>query len=566
MRGAVVRGLARCYPWEVDASTELTDALSFIESELHPETVVRAGYGAGMVSLLLLVPLSMLPVPLPVTAVFVLAVAWSVIEVFHSLPVLLAAFRRTRALGDAPNLVGRAVLRMQIQPATETAVRFAAETGRGPLAESLAAHIDRSMGTPETGLIAFAEEWADEFPAIRRSAHLLATAQDAPEGERARTLDRALAAVLDGTRDEMSRFTAAIRGPTTALYAFGVMLPLALVALVPAATIAGYPVSIWVFVILYNLMLPVGLVAASLWLLVRRPVAFPPPDVDRGHPDVTGRLSLRLLAGVVAGGAAYAVTLRFGPPALAGVGGVGVGIGAALLAVFHPVVVVRNYVRDVEEHLVDALYIIGRQVAEGEAVESAVEVAGDRVPAETGSVFREAAGLQRRLHIGVEEAFLGEYGALVDVPSDRAHGTASLLAIASSEGQPAGRAIVSMADHLEELREVERETKRTLREVTGTLDNTATFFGPIVAGATVGLADIIAERGIEATGQAALPTDELGLVVGGFVVTLCFILVPLSVSLRNGLDRALLSYSIGRSLVLAVPLYVATVGVIGILG
>ncbi len=561
----VIQNLAGLYPYDVDGSEDLVDSLSFVDSPHDDETIIRAGYGAGIVGALLPLPLLVTPAPIPFVLFFVLVVPVAAIQTVHSLPHLQAAFRRTEALGDTPNLIGRAVLRMQVQPALESAVRFAAETGQGPLSASLNGHIDRSLGTSDTGLLSFAEEWAEWFPALRRSAHLLATAQDAPEGERARTLDRSLSAVLNGTRSQMAEFTAAIQAPTTGLFAFGIMIPLALVALVPAVPMVGFSVNIWIFVMLYNVVLPAGLIGASIWLLTRRPVAFPPPKVSYDHPDVPDRLWLRGLWGIVAGVGGYAATSMYGPPHLAPVVGIGLGLGAGLLAVFAPILAVRNHVRNVEEHLTDALYIVGRQVAEGESVESAIELAAHRVPAETGDVFDHAAGVQRRLHTGVEEAFLGEFGALRDVPSPRAHGTAALLAIASDEGKPAGRAIVSMADHLEELEEVEAKTKRSLQQVTGTLDNTAAYFGPLVAGATVGMAAMMSSEDIVGTGDmdvAAFPAETLGIVVGVYLILLCFILVPLSLALRYGIDRALFGYHVGRALLASMTLYAISVSVI----
>lgn len=556
----VVRGLALLYPDEVETSDELVDSMAFVGLPYGPQVLVRAGYSAGILAFF--VPLLLYFTPVPMLAILPICVAFSflVMHAVHSIPHLLAALRRTRALGETPDLIGRAVLRMQIQPATENAVRFAAETGDGPLAESLASHVDRAIGTPESGLIGFAEEWSEKFPALRRSSHLLSAAQDAPEDERDRTLERAMAAVLNGTRDQMAEFTASIRGPTTALYAFGVMLPLALVALVPAAAMAGYPVSIWFFVVAYNVLLPVVLVVASVWLLVRRPVAFPPPSVSRNHPDVPDRRWPPFAYGAVAAGCGVALTVILAQPHLAPIAFVGLGGGFTLVGYFSPIKDVREYVKDVEKHLVDALYIVGRQVSEDEAVESAIDHAGDRVPGETGEVFDDAAGIQERLHVQVEESFLGEYGALNDVPSTRARGTAALLAIAADEGQPAGRAIVSMADHLEELREVERRTKRKLAMVTDTLSNTAAFFGPLIGGATVGLASGMVGPGSDVVeGGSTLPTDTLGVVIGVYVITLAVILTALSIALRNGLDRAQIGYKVGRALIFAVPIYLVVV-------
>ncbi|OLZ40020.1 secretion system protein [Natrinema saccharevitans] len=562
----VVRALAALYPAEVDASDGLTESLSFTGSPHDPETVVRAGYGTGILAAIFPLGLLLTPAPLSFVAFFVLVAPITAIHAVHSIPHLRAAFRRTEALGDTPNLIGRAVLRMQVQPALESAVRFAADTGSGPLSRSLDAHIDRAMGTPGTGLLAFAEEWAEWFPALRRSAHLLATAQDAPEAERLRTLDRALSAVLDGTHSQMAEFTSAIRAPATGLFAFGIMLPLALVSLVPTVPMVGYAVNVWLVVLVYNIVLPGALVVASLWLLVRRPVAFPPPTIGHDHPDLPDRLRLRPLWGVVAGGGSYPVLVAVGPAHLAPIAAVGIGLGVALLVTYRPILGVRHHVRDIEAHLTDALYVVGQQVAEGESVESAVELAGDRIPGETGAVFERAAGLQRRLQTGVREAFLGEYGALRHVPSSRAHGTAALLAIAADEGKPAGRAIVSMADHLEELEAVEAETKRNLEQVTGTLDNTAAYFAPLVAGATVGMADMMASDALVASGEidaATFPTESLGIVIGVYLILLCVIITPLSIALRHGIDRALVGYHVGRTLVSAMVLYVVTVTAIG---
>ena len=559
----VVRNLASLYPMSVDEpSDELVESLAFIEFPYEPETVVRAGYGAGILGALVPLALLAFDVPLEFVVFFVLVTSLAAIQCVHSWPHLAAAFHRTEALGDTPNLIGRAVLRMQIQPSLESAVRFAADTGEGSLSRSLGAHIDRARGTPRTGLLAFADEWSEHFPALRRSSHLLATAQDAPEGERGRTLDRSLSAILNGTRSQMAEFTASIQAPATGLFAFGILLPMALIALVPAAPMVGFGVNIWVFVFIYNLVLPLILVLAALWILVRRPVAFPPPKIGRDHPDLPDRLWLRAGWGIVFGVPTYLLVLNYGPPYLAELTGFSVGLGAALLAVFGPVLQIRHHVRDVEDHLTDALYIVGRQVAEGESVESALELAADRVPAETGEVFDHAAGVQRRLHVSVKEAFLGTYGALRDVPSARARGTASLLAIAADEGKPAGRAIVSMADHLEELEEVEAETKRNLMQVTSTLDNTAAYFGPLVGGATVGLAEMMAGDDMEIVDAAAFPAEELAIVVGVYIVMLAFILTPLSYALRYGMDRALFGYHIGRTLASAMVIYVMTVAAI----
>jgi hypothetical protein len=481
----------------------------------------------------------------------IFAVALGVARLARRGPVALATARRTAALGAAPALVARAVLRMRVEPASERAAAFAAR-GEGRLAADLGEHVRRAAGTPRSGLGDFGAAWAEWNPPLRRAALLVESAADAPAGEREATLDRAMDAILDGTRDRMAEFAEAVRGPTTTLYAFGVLLPLALVAVLPAARVAGLPLSVPVLVVLYDLLLPAVLIGAGAWLLVRRPAAFPPPEVSREHPAVPDRTWPTVVAGVSAGLVAVLGTAPL-PAWTRWPAAVGLAVGAGLVVRFRPVKLVRDDARAAEANLTDALYLVGRRVGDGEAVESALGAAAPEVAGRTGELLAETAGVQRRLRVGVWEAFLGEYGSLADVPSPQARSVAALLAIAAREGRPAGRAVVSMADHVEDLQRVEREARRELASVTGTLRNTAGVFGPLVGGATIALADGMAAG----TLGDPLPTAALGLAVGSYVLLMAAILTALATGLERGFDRALVGYRVGLALCSAVGAFLA---------
>ncbi|RDI71232.1 type II secretion system protein [Halopelagius longus] len=556
----LARELARAYPWPVSVGDDLRRSAAFLGVDVDAETVVRAGYVAAVpASLVVLVASTLLAPASPVVTRLLLAVTagLAATHAVHRLPVGMAALRRTRALGETADLVGRAALRMRLEPTPERAALFATRTGDGPLSESLESHVRRARGAPESALESFAEEWSPWFPAVDRSVSLLLTSADAAEGERSRSLDRALEAVLDGTHDEMADFASTVRGPTTALYAFGVLLPLALVGVLPAARAAGLTLPTSAFVFAYNVFLPLVVVAASAWLLVRRPVALPPPRVGSDHPDVTAgphRGVLAGLVGVAVGWVGGGVVASWASPVAAA----GFGLGASLAAHYYPMARVRRRVRDVESRLDDALYLVGRRVDDGTAVETAVEDAADDIDGATGEMLSDAAGVRRRLRVGVREAFLGEYGALADVPSPRTRGAAALLAVAATEGRPAGGAIVATADHLRELRRVEREARRQLSSVTGTLANTAAFFAPLVAGATVAMAARMAETDLSLSGEAtALSTGTLGVSVGAYALCLAGLLTMLSTGLDRGLDRTLVGYRVGLALLAATGAYLA---------
>jgi hypothetical protein len=463
--------------------------------------------------------------------------------------VAFANARRSRVLGLAPAVVSRAVLRMRIVPTAEEAAAFAAET-EGLLGKRLAEHVRRARGTPRSGLGEFAAAWREPFPAFHRALTLVGAAADAPAGERDRTLDRAMDAVLEGTRERATEAAESLRGPATAVYAFGVLLPLALVGVLPAAGAAGIEATLPVIVAVYDVLLPAGLLCAGGWLLARRPVVFPTEAADQRDGRDSPWTSV---LGVVAAGCCWLAAGTALPPWSRPVAAVGVGTGASLLVRYRPVVADRRRADRLEAALPDALYLVGRRVSDGIAVERAVAETADELDGVAATVFTAAARRQRQLRVGVEAAFTGEYGALESVSSRRAESAARLLGVAARTGPPAGRALVETADHLDDLRQVEGRSRRELGQVTSTLANTAAFFGPLVGGATVGLADSVGTADVL---EASVPgTAGIGLAIGGYVLFLAVSLTALSSGLARGFDRATVGYRAGAALCVATTTY-----------
>lgn len=557
-----VRALSRLSPRSPEPGAELPTALGFLRVELHPKTVVRASDGAGIAVGALGLPAVVLLMPgAPVAGgLVVIAVAALAGYAVRAAPGLLATTRRTRALGATPRLITRAILRMRIEPTAERAAAFAAR-GDGPLAASLQVHVRAAKGTSRTGLAAFADAWESRFPSLGRAVALVEAAAAEPASDRDETLDRAVETILTGTSEQAESFAADVRGPATAVYAFGVLLPLALVGLLPAAHIAGFPLGLPTVVVLYDLVLPAALAWAGVWLLSRRPVAFPPCRVPDSHPAVPDRRWPPVLAGLGAAVGAWLLVGRVVAPWVGPLAGVGTGLGLALVVRYRPFRAIRADVRAVEAGLSDALSLVGRRVSGGIAVERAIDGTANDLPEATGDVFADAARRQRQLGIGVREAFLGEHGALADVPSPRTRSAAALLAVAAREGRPAGAAVVATADHLDELGAVERAARREVRRVTATLANTAAVFAPLVGGSTVALADAMAGADL----GPPMPTAGMGTAVGVYVLVLAVLLTALATGLERGLDRALVGYRTGVALVGATWIYLVAFVVTGTL-
>ncbi|MEF8841625.1 MAG: type II secretion system protein [Haloarculaceae archaeon] len=567
-----VRMLASLSPRNPDPGDELAAAARFLGGP-EAATWIRAADGAGSlvagiagvvaVGVALARP-SSLPVALPLSVALVIGARYGV----RALPVFLATVRRSAALGLAPALVARMALGMRVEPTPEAAVDAGRELD-GPLGETLDRHARAAAGTGRTGLRAFADAWSTEFPSLGRACSLLHAAAGTPPDRRGRALGRATDAVLEGTRDRTASFATALRGPAAALYAFGVLLPTALVGVLPAARAAGLAVGLPLLALVYDVLLPGGLCLAGAWLLARRPVVFPARTVPRSHPErLPWRRSLGLGVGVsLTAGLTGALVLApwFGP-----VAGIGAGVGAALTHQLRPAVAVRERVRELERELPDALSFVGGRVADGTAIERALADAADRLDGPAGAFVARGVERGERLGTTVEGSF-GD--ALATLPSHRAERAVSLFTVAAREGPPAGDSLVRWADHLERLDEVEREARRDVARVAGTLSNTAAVFGPLVAGVTVGLAGRLAAGTGAAEGAGAgsvgaasvpgataattLPVGGLGLVVGGYVLWSAAVLPALAVGLERGFDPAVVGRRVGRSL----PLAAATFGV-----
>jgi len=569
MRWRTVRALASLSPRSPDPGPELRADVRFLGGP-GASTWLRAADGAGLAVAVVagfiavgigVVRPSVLPAALSLGAAFAVGTWYAV----GALPGLLATARRSAALGLAPALVARMTLGMRVEPTVEAAVD-AGRTLDGALGDALDGHARAAAGTGRSGLAAFADAWGAEFPALDRACALLRTAAASAPGRRDRTLDRATDAVLEGSRDRAAAFATDLRAPAAALYAFGVLLPTALVGVLPAARAAGLGVGLPVLALIYDLLLPGVLCVAGAWLVARRPVVFPVRPVPRSHPErQPWRRSIGLGVGAgVAAGLSGAVVLApwFGP-----VAGLAAGVGTALTHQFRPIVAVRERVRELERGLPDALSFVGGRVADGTAVERALAEAADRLDGPVGSFLRRGVDRGERLGATVEASF---DGALTTLPSDRASRAVSLFAVAAREGPPAGDPLARWADHLDRLDAVEREARRDVARVAGTLSNTAAVFGPLVAGVTVALAGRLAAGvggGVAAgtggagttttaatsgsTAATTLPVAGLGLVVGGYVLWSAAVLPAIAVGLERGFDPAVVGRRVGRSLPLA---------------
>ena len=552
---ALVRLAAPLPAWSVPVPADVAAALDALDWRAKPaEVACLAGvFVAVAVAALPLVVLA------PLAGLLVVAYAVAAAAAVVHAPTLALAVHESRLAGAGPGFVARLAIRVRLEPAPESAERFAARTGDGPLADALGRRVRECAGRPESALDAVTDDLPT--PGLRRAVALVLAAVETPAADRGRVLDRALDAAQDATERHVRVGTRAVRGPVNAVYAFGVVLPLALVGLVPVAPAAGVALPLGVVAVVYDAVLPLALVAAGAWVLAHRPAVFPAGRADRAAG--AGRDGRRAaLAGTATAALAGAGCLVLGVHWAAVVSTPCVGVGVTLSVAAGPAVALDERVAALEAGIPDATAIVGRRLAAGDPPETAVAAVGETLGGPTGDLFAAADRTRSALGRPLHAAFFGEHGVLGPEHGTRVRGSVRLLLAAATGGTAGGRVLAEVADGLDGVRTLESAARADLADLADTLARTGGLFAPIVAGVTVSLAGHVGALG---SGVASgLPTAALGVVVGGYVAWSAVVLSALAVCLDRGIRPALLVERVGVALATAGACYAGAAAATGL--
>ncbi|GAA0293129.1 hypothetical protein [Halarchaeum salinum] len=540
---ALVRVAARLPDVPVPVPADLHATLTALDWRATPADVARITAGFIVVAVVALPALAVAPLPALVVAAYALAGACAV----RYAPTLALALHESRLVGAGPGFVARLALRVRIEPSAEGAAAFAAKTGDDALSNALADAVTVTAGTPETPLDAVAGSLPT--PGLRRAVALVRAAVETPAVARGRVLDRALAAAHDATERHVREATRAVRGPVNAVYAFGVILPLALVGLVPVAPAAGVTLPLGFVAVCYDVVLPLALLAVAAWALANRPAVFPAGRADANVPLDRRRAALAGIGagafaavGCVALGVAWALPITV--PCCA--------LGAALVVATRPVLTIDERAAAVADGLPDATAVVGRRLAAGDPPETAVAAVGDTLHGPAGTLFAAADRTRRTLGRPLDDAFFGRRGVVGPEHGPRAAGTVRLVLDAATGGAAGGRVLTEVADGLDAVKRLETEARADLADLVDTLVRTGGLFAPLIAGATVTLAGHVGSFG-GTGGTLSVPT--LGLVVGGYVAWSAVVLTTLAVCLDRGVRPAPLCYRVGVALASAGACY-----------
>ena len=484
-------------------------------------------------------------------------------------PETVAKRARLASLARSPEAVNYLAMSLSVRPSLERAVAFAAEHSEGPIAARMRrvlwdVHM-RSRTRIEDAFTALADEWGAWNGELKRALYVIAHA--VREGSRDgmdRALDRARSIVYDGARRRLQDYAAGLRGPTTALFALGVLLPLILGSMLPLLSLGGMsPTSIAVATpppgdpILWILLLDVAFPAVTFALA---------HHVSSGRPGLAApptprRRSLRPFAPFAVAPVAVIAALSVPHPLapVLGLGGILLPLAVALHAATREAQRERKRTEELEREFPDALFQLGSRLGEGRGLEDAFLFVGDGLGrTAAGEVF---ARIARSLRLGggtVEEVLFGPRGALRDLPSRTVRATLKMVVdVAAKDPETAGRATLEMSGHLRDLQGVERDLRAELRPTIDAMRATATFFAPIVLGVSGALYGLLSEA-FATIASLPMPPSTFHLAVAVYLALATGGILHFTTRLESGGDPVAFQAGLARTLPVGYGVYVVT--------
>jgi len=608
--------------------TEYDPLITFTGLDIEPQDIILVSYMSGLISFLVFFLIDVLIIVFSgarldrldmVTVAFmillVLVFPLIIINLIARYPKTYAAYHKIRSLGDIPEVMSYLVMYLKVVPNLENSVKFAAMESTTTLSQDLRKLLwdleIRLYHGIDDALVAFALQWGEWSDYVKRSLHLIrASIQERSETTRLLTLDRALEVSLDGTKETMTHFANKIQQPTMILFSLGIMIPLSLVAMLPVVGLVGVRISILQIFLFYNIILPFFVFLYIRKILLSRPVTFQPPLIPFHHPDLlkinkkrTGVLSLLFGMLIALPGLLFVIIpflgendvssffnnviqmVSFLPSTLFFLWGITAAITIYCVTVYAPYKKIRDAIKQIEREFSDALYILGKRIAEERSPEegflhTARTLEGTRI----SEVFEQTSYNLLAHHASLKHAlFSEEYGSLRYIYSNRVKAIFRLFIEGVQKSQQVvGLSLIRIADHLKQLQDIEKKMADMLFEMTSTLRSTATVFAPLIAGVTLAITSLISNilgvlRGnmesyeslttlsgglTSVTGafsaQSVAP-ELFILVIGLYLIELNILLTRFSNGLNEGDDKALYLYSLGKTLPVSIGIFSVTV-------
>lgn len=560
---------ARIIPIAADDKTRdrLSPAVRLLQLSITPGMVVSAAILVSISSFVTWLLLFSINSVLGILPTFTAAV-------FLIAPVVAGAYTYYKPVFDAREKVIRSsqgivlsvlymVIYMEETPSMEGAVRFAALNLDGPISSDLKKVLwDVETGdfnSIEESLNHYSEVWQDYNEDYLQSLQLLeASVKESNAARRDDLLDDAMDRMLEGTEERMNSYAKGLKTPVAILNAFGALLPILGMILLPMISVFVDLVTLPDMVVLFNVILPLSLFLFQRQILSSRPptISTEPLDSvdlpDRGTVQISVLGRSLSLPSKILGFAVFVLIGAYGmwgyavfphtlplsesftptgiapslfysdgsanpvPTILRGVSivtGLGLGIATSKILGVRQRKESEEELEKIEGQFPGALFELGNQVSGGTPIEIAVKnAARSASDLEISGLFAKTSQNIEQLGMTFQEAlFDSSYGSVQKYPTRTIMTVMKALSASSQKGtQLAADTAVTISRYLDNISRTQRKLEDLMEEPTTTIELLAYLLAPVVSGVAVGMSQTITTAVSAITSQF----DDLGGATG----------------------------------------------------
>ncbi len=474
----------------------------------------------------------------------------------------------------------------------------------------------------------YLEKWKDHNLEFVEAFHLIESSlYEGHEPRRLKLLEKALEVMLQGTYENMLHYAHDLKTPITMLHMLGIVLPILGLVIFPLmGSFMGGLVKWWHLLILYNFLLPIVVYYFGVNLLNKRPTGYGESDILKVHPEFKKKVNkvaalslcvLIILIFMILGfipifAKFFNLNLDFwgyncefgkctGPYGLSSLLfslliplGVALGLGVYYRVISKDLMKIKKDTNRLEKEFSSGLFQLGNRVGEGIPVEIAFgRVASTMQGSATGNFFKIVSTNIRKLGMGVKDAIFDlRRGAILYYPSSLIESSMKVLVQAAKKSpQIVAKSMLTISDYVSRIHQIDERLKDLLADIISSMKSQIKFLAPMIAGIVIAVGSMIVTiinrlseqfATLKLSGAGAgeiggigglmslinikdvIPSFQLQVIVGIYLIEVVFILTVLSVGIEKGVDNVTRNYELGNNLLLSVGLY-SVIALIGIL-
>ncbi len=471
----------------------------------------------------------------------------------YAMPKRLANIWRLKTSSQMVPAVLYVVIYMKHTSNLERAIQFTSEHLEIPLSLDFKKIIyDVEIGkypNIKQSLDGYLETWHDYSPEFIESFHLIESSLFEPsDGQRVKTLEKAMQVILDGIYDKMLTYSREIRSPLTNIYMLGIILPTLALALLPLAAVlvAGSFKAYHIF-ILFNLIIPLGVYFMTSEVLLKRPGGYGETSILEKNPlypkyvsnkpwiiaaiicipiFILGLLPFLFQVDLITNALNLKSDYTFGEAGMPffedqyffdfkEVGGKTVGpfgILGMVLSFFIPLsgalyfgigyrlktrelIKARNETKELEHEFTNTLFQLGNRLGDGVPAEIVFSKVSESTQGQkTQSFFALVNQNIQQFGMPVEQAiFNNERGAIIYYPSAVIATSMKILVESVKKGlQIAAHSMMSISDYVKNIQKINDRLRDLLAEIVSDMRSNMVFLAPLLSGIIIGLTSMIA--------------------------------------------------------------------------